>query len=293
MMKKNKVKESNDVGVSVSKEELDIFTILKYFILFVAAIAALLPISTVVIGSLKTGAEFSSTSPFALPTKLNFDNYVKAFTEGKMLRGFFNTTIQLIFISIGSVFTGTMTAFILHRFDFKLRKAVLNAFLLITLIPGVVTNIATFQIINFLGVYNTRLAGILLGIGTDIIAVYIYLQFLDNISPSLDEAAIIDGASYLTVYSKIILPLLRPATITVLIIKCVGVYNDFYTPYLYMPKMELQTISTALFKFQGPYGSKWEIICAGIVIAGIPTMIAFLALQKQIYNGLVQGSVKQ
>lgn len=128
--------------------------------------------------------------------------------------------------------------------------------------------------------------------GTDIIAIYIFLQFLGTIPRELDEAAIIEGASYLTIYSRIILPLLKPAIATVIIIKGVAVYNDFYIPFLYMPKASLGVISTTLFKFKGPYGSQWEVICAGVVIAIIPTLIAFLTLQKYIYSGLTAGSVK-
>ena len=78
-----------------------------------------------------------------------------------------------------------------------------------------------------------------------------------------------------------------------LIIKIVGVYNDFYTPQLYMPSEELAVVSTSLYRFMGPYGAKWEIIFAGIVICIIPTLIIFISLQKYIYNGLVNGSVKE
>ena len=94
-------------------------------------------------------------------------------------------------------------------------------------------------------------------------------------------------------FSKIIMPLLKPAIVTVIIIKGVGFYNDFYTPYLYTPKPALQTISTALFAFKGPYGARWEVICAGAIITMIPTLIIFLLLQKQIYSGMTQGAVKE
>ena len=102
-----------------------------------------------------------------------------------------------------------------------------------------------------------------------------------------------DGANYFTVYLKIILPLLKPAIATVLTIKMISIYNDFYTPQLYMPSEKLAVVSTALYRFIGPYGAKWEIIFAGIVICIIPTLIIFLCLQKQIYAGLVNGSVKE
>ena len=282
---------------SISRKKLarriTVGTVIKYIFLICASIITLLPISTVVFGSFKTSQEFASLGPFQLPSSLNFENYKEVLVKGNMIRAFFNTAIQLFFIAGGTVLIGTMSAYVLHRFNFKFKKIVLALFLGITLIPAIVTNVSTFQIIEAMGIYNTRLAGIALGVGTDIIAIYIYLQFLDSISISLDESATIDGASYLTIFFRIILPLLKPATITVLIIKCVNVYNDFYTAFLYMPKPELAVISTVLFKFKGPYGTKWEVICAGIMIAVIPTLIVFVALQKHIYNGFVSGAVKQ
>ena len=210
-----------------------------------------------------------------------------------MLTGFLNTAIILVFSLAATILTGTMTAYVLNRFKFPGRKLVNNLFLLASLIPSITMQMSVFQIISRLGLFNTRLSVILLYAGTDIISIYIFLQFLENIPVSLDESAIMDGASYLKIYTKIIMPLLKPAIVTVIIIKGVGFYNDFYTPYLYTPKPALQTISTALFAFKGPYGSKWEVICAGTIITMIPTLIIFLLLQKQIYSGMTQGAVKE
>lgn len=268
-------------------------SVIKYASLIIGALAAIIPILVVFFASLKTGEEYTSTGPLTPPDNwFYFENYQRAFVEGNMMVGFMNTTIILIISIIGATILGSMIAFVLHRFEFKGKKVLIVAFLLATLIPGVTTQVATFQIINDLGLFNTRLAAIILYLGTDIIAVYIFLQFLDSISVSLDESAMLDGASYWTIYWKIILPLLKPAIVTVIIVKGVGIYNDFYTPFLYMPKTDLQVISTALFKFKGPYGAQWEVISAGVMIAIIPTIIAFLALQKYIYNGFSQGSVK-
>ncbi|MFP4977291.1 carbohydrate ABC transporter permease [Paenibacillus sp. CN-4] len=268
-------------------------SILKYLTLILGALAALIPIVVVLFASLKTGTEYGNTSPLTPPENwLNFANYTKAFVDGKMLLGFTNTLIIVTVSIAGATLTGSMMAYILARFKFRGSKLLIGAFLLATLIPGVTTQVATFQIINALDLFNTRLAPIVLYLGTDIIAVYIFMQFLDSISESLDESAMLDGASYWTIYWRIILPLLKPAIATVIIVKGVNIYNDFYVPFLYMPKSDLQVISTALFKFKGPYGSQWEVICAGIMIAIIPTLIVFTALQKYIYNGFAQGSVK-
>ena len=265
------------------------FVVLAFYLLLVV-----LPIYWMIVTSFKTNAEFSSSNVLALPKNfLNFSNYVTAFVDGNMLTGFLNTAIILVFSLAATILTGTMTAYVLNRFKFPGRKLVNNLFLLASLIPSITMQMSVFQIISRLGLFNTRLSVILLYAGTDIISIYIFLQFLENIPVSLDESAIMDGASYLKIYMKIIMPLLKPAIVTVIIIKGVGFYNDFYTPYLYTPKPALQTISTALFAFKGPYGSKWEVICAGTIITMIPTLIIFLLLQKQIYSGMTQGAVKE
>lgn len=269
------------------------FSILKYASLILASLVALIPIAVVFFASFKDSKEFKTTNALAIPKNFfNINNYVTAFVKGKMLTGFFNTLIIMAVSLVGVILIGTMLAYVLHRFNFRFKKVILGMFLLATLIPGVTTQVATFQVISALGIYNTRMAPILLYMGTDIISIYIFLQFMDNISISMDEAAMIEGASYFTIYRKVILPLLKPAIATVVIIKGVGVYNDFYTPFLYMPNTKLNVLSTALFKFKGPYSAQWEVICACIMIVVIPTFIAFLFLQKYIYNGFTSGSVK-
>jgi len=265
----------------------------KYMILCFTALIVILPILVIFFGAFKTGTEFNSTGAFDLPQNWSLKNFIIVWQKGNMGLAFRNTVIMIVLASFGSIMTGTMASYALHRFRFRGKSFIKHIFLWIVLIPGTTAQVARFQIINALHLYNTMACPVILSMGTDIMAIYIYLQFLDSIPLSLDESAIVDGAGYFRVYFQIIMPLLKPATVTVLIIKSIGMYNDFYTPFLYMPKKSLAVVSTILYKFKGPYGSQWELICAGIVLAIIPTLIIFLILQKQIYNGLVSGSVKQ
>ncbi|MBB2921111.1 carbohydrate ABC transporter permease [Cellulomonas cellasea] len=265
----------------------------KYATLVLACLVTLLPISVIVMASLKTNQEFYNTGPFDAPGNwLNLENYMTAFTRGKMVQGFANTAFILLFSVVGTILIGTMAAYAIDRFEFRLKKTVIALFLLATLVPGVTTQVATFQIVNNLGLYNTRWAAIALFMGTDIVSIYIFVQFLRGIPKELDEAATLDGANHLTIYRKIILPLLKPAIATVVIIKGIAVYNEFYTPFLYMPGRDLGVISTSLFRFKGPFGGQWEVIAAGVIIVLIPTLLAFLALQKYIYNGFTSGATK-
>ena len=276
-----------------NKKKTELGSVIKYIFLVISALASLLPMIVVLFGSFKTTKEFSTTSPLAMPQSwLNFENFKTAFVKGNMITGFANTIIVVGISVFLTVIFGTMTAYVINRFKFRFSKIVNTAFLVASLIPSITMQMSVFQIISKMGLFNHRAALIILFAGTDIISIYIFVQFLENISVALDESAIIDGASYFTIYRKILLPLMKPAIVTVVIIKGVGFYNEFYTAFLYNPNPKLAVISTALFKFKGPFGAQWEVICAGVVITIIPALIVFLLLQKQIYSGLTNGSVK-
>ncbi len=267
--------------------------ILKYIVIAFAMFITILPLIVLFFGAFKSNKELLTSNVLAPPVDWTFlDNFATAWTKGRMSTGFMNTIIILFFSIIATILTGTMTAYVLSRFKFKGKSLVKFLFLTASLIPSITMQMSTFQIIVGLGLYNTRLATILLFAGTDIISIYIFLQFLGGISQSLDEAAIVDGASFPRIFFNIIFPLLKPAIVTVIIIKGIGFYNEFYTPYLYMKSKKLSVISTSLYAFQGPYGTQWEIICAACIITMIPTLIIFVFLQKHIYSGLTMGSVK-
>lgn len=277
--------------LGVIKMKVWLGAILKYGSLLIGAAVAIIPVLVVFIGSFKSKQEFLTTGVLELPKSFTFTNYITAFVDGQMLTGFKNTVFIFIISIIGKLLLGTMIAYVLNRFDFKFKNGIMALYLFATLIPAITTQVATFQIINSLGLFNSIWSVIVLNLGTDVIAVYIFLQYLKGIPVSLDEAAIIEGASYFQIYRKIILPLLKAPMITILIISGVGIYNDFYNPFLYMPDPALKVISTALFAFKGPYGTDWPVILAGVIIVILPILIVFLVLQKYIYNG-VSGSVK-
>lgn len=265
----------------------------KYAALVAATLVVTVPLVVVVLASFKTREEYRRSSAFGLPQNwFNFDNYVTAFVDGNMLIGFLNTTFILVIALAGTIIIGTMTAYAVDRFEFRGKSLILGAFLLATLVPSVTTQVATFQVVNGLELYNTRWAAIALFLGTDIVAIYLFVQFMSSIPKSLDEAAMIDGANRWTIYWRIILPLLKPAIATVVIVKGIAIYNEFYIPFLYMPSRDLSVISTSLFRFMGPFGSQWEVIAAGTIIVILPTLVLFLFLQRYIYNGFTTGATK-
>ena len=264
----------------------------KYTSLVAISVVTLLPLVVIAFTSLKTKQDYATSGPLDPPRELTFANFTRAFTDADMGRAFLNTSVILIASVAGTILIGTMTAYALDRFDFRFKKTVVLLFLLATLVPGVTTQVATFQVVNGLHLYNTRWAPVVLFMGTDIISIYIFVQFMRSIPGALDEAATLDGAGHFRIYRSIILPLLKPAIATVMIIKGIAIYNEFYIPFLYMPSRDLGVISTSLFRFKGPLGTQWEILSAGAVIVIVPTLIVFLLLQRWIYNGVAAGATK-
>lgn len=270
-----------------------LFNVFKYFMLIGAAVISLLPVCVCVLTAFKTTDEYNATSVLELPESFfNFENFKIAFQEANMLRGFLNTAIVLIVVLTASVFIGSMLAYVLNRFQFKGNAVIQNLFMFAALIPGIATQVTVYKIMYSLGFINHLYGYMIVLMGTDIISIYIFLQFFENLPVSLDESAIMDGCTYFGVFFKILFPLLKPAIVTSLVLKGVGVYNEYYMSNLYLQSPELKTISTALYRFTGPYGNQYNYICAGVIITIIPILILFLIFQKQVYSGMAAGAVK-
>ncbi len=252
---------------------------LIYLLMGVGIISVFAPLFIVLNVSLKTNEEYMMSGVLSLPEHItNAGNYVRAFVEGNFITGFINTAILVIISVPITIIVASLVAYTLSRFEFKLRGVLFLAFLIPTFIPGMTVTIATFQVIKALGVYNTLLAGIVLYIGTDIMQIYIFLQFINNVPVSLDESARLDGAGRFRIYTSIILPQLRPAIATTVILKLLGIYNDFFTPYMYMPK--IRTVATSLYAFSGDKLAEWPLMSAAIVLVAIPTIVIYIFLQR-------------
>ena len=269
-----------------------IIKILMYAVLVIACLVVILPILYVLLGSFKNDDELFTSSAFSFPQQLVFQNYADAIEKGNIVNGLRNTALLIVVCCFGTILTGTMTAFVVQRFNTILSKAVKGAFLFAVLLPNISMQVTVYQILAKMGLVGTFWAPIILWVGTDIVSIYIFIQFLSQISPSLDESGIVDGASYPRIYWSIILPNLKPAIATVLIMKFVSIYNDFYTPTLYMPNNQY-VVSTVLMKIMNDTTVRYPVLFAGVIICIIPTLLIFLFLQKYIYSGLVSGAVKE
>ncbi|MCR4748573.1 MAG: carbohydrate ABC transporter permease [Lachnospiraceae bacterium] len=271
-----------------------VFTFVKYLSLVFFSFCAVLPVVSCVITAFKTDEEYHTTNVMTMPESwLYFDNFIRAFKQAGMARAFLNSLIILVCVLFFSVMIGTQLAYVLNRFKFFGNTIIRALFLFATQLPGVAMQIAVYEIMYKLGFINSLMGYIIMMCGTDIISIYIYIQFFENISYSLDESAIIDGASYFTIFYKILFPLLKPAIVTSCILKGVGTYNEYYCASLYLQdKTKYATVATSLYTFVGPLGSEYNLICAGVIISLLPAFLVFVLCQKQIYSGLTVGAVK-
>lgn len=268
-----------------------------YTILIIACFIALLPIVSAFTVSFKTADEYASTNAMTPPANwLNLENY-KQVWEGNspsqsLPRAFGTSALVVVVVVTVSVMMGSMLGYVLNRFRFPGNGLIRNLFLVATLIPGIAMQVTTYQIMTNMKLVNTLLGYIILMSGTDVISIYIFLQFFENLDVALDESAVLEGCTYFGVFFRILLPLTVPAIVTVAVLKGVGVYNEYYNANLYLNSGKYFTVSTALYSFSGPYKSQFNIICAGVLLTLLPPLVIFLVFQKQVYAGLASGSVK-
>lgn len=269
--------------------------IVKQVICLCMVLVVIAPIILTLFAALKTKGDMATTSPLLLPAveNITFENFKKVLTDKYLLIGFKNTGFILIVSLFFNVMFGTITAFIIERFQFRGKRVIVSLFFMGMLIPTFVTEIARFQIIQGLHLYNTIWAPIVIYVASDLMQLYIYRQFISGLSVSLDEAALLDGCSYFGLFVRIIFPLLAPATATVCIIKAINIINDMYIPYLYMPKNKLRTLTTFLMNYANAQQGSWQSLAAGIIIIMIPTIALYVFFQKYILAGVAAGAVKE
>lgn len=270
-----------------------LFSMLKYASLIMASLIAVIPVVVCVLTAFKTNEEYTQSSVLELPQSFAYlENFKVAMEKANMLRGFFNTAVILVVVLAATVLMSAMLAYVLNRFTFPGRGMIENLFLFASLLPGIAMQVTIYKIMYTLHLINHLYGYMIVLMGTDIISIYIFLQFFENLPTSLDESAIMDGCTYFGVFFRILFPLLKPAIMTTLVLKGVSVYNEYYASSLYLTEPKLKTISTALYTFTGPYGNQYNYICAGVLITIVPILIFFLVFQKQVYSGMAAGAVK-
>lgn len=267
----------------------------KYLISAVIVAVILSPVVVTFVTSVKTQAHLASTSPILLPPldEITWANYEKVLGAKLLVPAIKNTFTIMVVSIVFNVMLGSVTAYCLQRFQFKGRAFVMGCFYLGMLVPTFVVEIARFKVIQSFGLYNSLGAPIIIYVASDLMQLYLYMQFVGKIPSALDESALIDGCGFFGIFYKIIFPLLMPATATVVIIKIVNIINDMYVPYLYMPKTKLKTLTTFLMNYASAQQGSWPTLAAAIVVVLIPPLVLYVFFHRQITEGLSAGATKE
>ncbi len=265
---------------------------LQYVLLILFALAILTPLAIVFFGAFKTSSELFN-NPYSVPREPMFHNFYEALIQGNMLVYFKNTAI-ISFVSIGvALVLSTLTAYAISRPGFRWGNKIYIYFVFGIIVPAQAVMIPTYIMMARLGLVNTTSSVIIIYIASTLgFSIFILSGFFRTIPRELDEAAIIDGCTEFQAFSRVILPLCKPAISTVLILNLLTIWNDFYNPLLYIRSEELKTISLGLSKYMGRYLTNFPIMFAAVVLASLPVIAVFVALQKQFVSGITAGSVK-
>jgi raffinose/stachyose/melibiose transport system permease protein len=271
----------------------NILNILLSVILFIVALIYLYPLILVAINSFKSFAEIMA-NVVALPSKLTFDNYVEAFEILRYPNLFLNTLIATAVGTSGVVILSSMAGYKLSRTKTRLSWLVFLACIAPMMIPFHSYMIALVKISKLLHLTGSTygLGVIYWGVGAPL-SMFMFHGFVKTVPKELDECAVIDGCPPFMAFFRIILPLLKPVTVSVIVLNAMWMWNDFLLPLLVLSgEKKAMTLQLAAYNFFGQYKIEWNYAMAAVFLTIIPAVILYLVLQKQIMKGMVTGAVK-
>lgn len=277
--------------VDVKKNRKKIRSIMLTVILWaIVSFVYLIPLYFVVINSLKNKVE-STVLSVALPTEWRFDNFLVAFREGKMLQGLANSMFIAVFVVIVTVLCSALAAFYIQRSNTKLGNFSFYFFAIGIALP--ISVITTFGLLKTMHLINTLVGASFIYTAMRMpLIVFIYVGFLKTIPKELDDAAIIDGCGNFRLFFQIIFPLLKPITVTSIVLVAQFVWNSFDVILYFIQSSKKFTLPLSVYAFAGRYTTQWNLIFAGAIISVIPVLIVYLLGQKHIVAGLTSGALK-
>lgn len=247
------------------------------------------------IGSLKGKTEIFSNSLWALPEAAVWQNYIDAWNIGKIGQYTMNS-VYVTVMTVGiTLILASMAAYILGRVPFKGSNAVLTAIMIGMMLPPFVIAIPLFDILRSLNLLNNLNGLILVYVAKQLpFTTYMLTSFYKGLPFDLEEAAFIDGASPLTTFARIIMPLTVSAMLSVSINNMLNVWNEFLLALIFLSDKKIYTLPIGLFYLSqaAEYSSNWVILFAGMITSVLPILIVFAIFQKQFAQGVSQGAVK-
>ncbi|MEL6927641.1 MAG: carbohydrate ABC transporter permease [Cyanobacteria bacterium J06600_6] len=248
--------------------------------LIFGAIAILYPLLVVLQASLTT-----------VDGKFTLDNYQQAWQQGEFLLAFTNSTIVALSVTALQIITSALAGYALARLKFRGKQAILLLILATLVIPFQLLVIPIFVVLKWANLINSYWS-LILPTAANGFGIFLMRQYFASIPVELEEAAALDGANRWQILTQIMLPLARPAIVTLFLFTFIGEWNDLFKPLVFTTRPELRTVQLALSAFQEQFTSDWSLLMAAVVIATVPVLVLFLIGQKQFIQGIGSTGIK-
>ncbi|BAZ42590.1 sugar ABC transporter permease [Calothrix sp. NIES-4101] len=262
--------------------------VLSLGVLVLLALIILLPLIIVFLTSfVPSGAISGATSS----QSWSFANYTEAWQRGKFLLAFWNSTFVALAVTALQIITSALAGYALARLKFRGKQALLLIVLATLVIPFQLLVIPIFLVLKWGNLINTY-GALILPTAVNGFGIFLLRQFFAGIPVELEEAAALDGANRLQILWQVMLPLARPALVTLFLFTFIGEWNDVFKPLVFTTRPELRTVQLALAEFQEQFTNNWSLMMAAVTIATVPVLLLFLIGQRQFIQGIASTGIK-
>lgn len=264
----------------------------RWVLLAIGVVLALLtvfPLVWMVMGSVKSPEEVNS--PSLIPSTVTFENYVYVFSQVPFARYLFNSFFISAAVTVLALWFHSMAAYALARLDFPGRERIFLAIFATMLVSAPVTIIPTFIIVRTLGMVDNY-AGLIVPAIFNAFGIFLLRQFYISLPDELEEAALVDGASYWSIYWRIVLPLSRPILSALAVFFFLANWNSFVWPMTVTSDPQLRVVQLGIQSFQQQYAADWNYILSASTVAALPTLAIFFVFQKQIVASIKTSGLK-
>jgi raffinose/stachyose/melibiose transport system permease protein len=274
-------------------ERASVQNTLKYILLIALCLVIMGPVATAFLGSIRTTGEFMS-SPFGLPLSgIRWENYQGILENPAFWNSVKNSLVITIGVTLLNIIFGSMLAFVFSRIDFRGRGLLFNILLIGLLFPLVIAILPIFIQVRQLGLINTMWGVILPLVAFGLPGSVVILRtFFTSIPGELEDAAYIDGCTPIEFFLYILLPLARPALLSVATLQVIASWNEYFLPLLVLNDSDLWPLPLGIMQFQGQFGTDYARIMAYVCLLIIPAVLFYTVAEKYIVTGLTGGELK-
>ena len=275
------------------KKQLDVLIkIIFYILLSGLSIIFILPFLWMISTALKAPEQVWVFPPQWIPNPIVWKNFPEALKSMDFTLHLKNTLLITGFTMCGTLLSSSLVAYGFAMFRFKFREILFMLLLSTMMLPSQVTIIPLFIVFTSLGWVNTFKPLIIPSFFGSPFFIFLLRQFFLTIPRELNEAAIIDGAGYFSIYRRIVLPLSKPAIASVAIFQFMGAWNDFFGPLIYLNQMDKYPLSLALYAFRGIYSTDWQYLMAASIVVTLPCLVIFFLAQRYFIQGIALTGMK-